>query len=147
MKSYFKQFSPLNDFFKENSLSFDKFFTTNFSDTLFNTNDLETINACGEVNEDDTKYTIIMEMPGVPKDSIDIKVESDKLTITGKRKKTEDTNVVSCSRSSKEFKNIYRLNHKIDSSNIEAELKDGILTLTLPKSEIVQPKTINIKSL
>jgi HSP20 family protein len=100
-----------------------------------------------DIYETGDALSVILEMPGVEKKNIDIRVENDVLIVDGRldlssyaglRPLYTEYNVGHYSRS-------FRLSNKIDQNRIGAELKDGVLTLTLPKAESVRTKTIPIR--
>ena len=127
---------------------FQELYTDAFSNLFkFVNSDLNselTYTAADDVIDNGETFTINLEVPGVDSSSIDVKVENSKLIISGDKKTTTE-NVLSSSRKFKKFKNVYTLANKVDTNKIEAKLKDGVLTLTLPKSKDAQPKTIDIK--
>lgn len=99
-----------------------------------------------DVLETETELKIFVEMPGVPKDQVDLEVENNLLKVEGKL--TESRLAVSTALHS-EFKQghysrSFGLGDQIDSSHINAELIDGVLEITLPKREETQPKKIEI---
>jgi len=105
------------------------------------------LNGRCDFEEDNEKYKVMLEVPGVKKDEININLKNDNLTISWKREreKNEDTKKRAVyERSSGSFtRNFYVEN--ADADKVEAELKDGILTLTLHKKESAKPREIAIK--
>ncbi len=89
---------------------------------------------------------VVADLPGVPKDQIDINVHEGVLTIHGKvKQETVGTPL----RNEFELRNFYRqfrLTDEVDSENIRAEMKYGVLTVTLPKAEKAKPKRIEVKT-
>ena len=86
------------------------------------------------------KYEMQVEMPGIPKDKINIEVSPNAIEISGKHETTEDDknkNWLRRERSSMSFYRRAEFPAEIKSDQVEAEFKDGILTLALPK---VEPK-------
>ena len=99
-----------------------------------------------DIYENQDALTVILEMPGVDRDHIDLRVEDGVLSVTGnldfdKYKGLQplytEYNVGNYSRS-------FRLSSAIDQNKIKAELKDGVLSLVLPKAEKAKPKTIQV---
>lgn len=89
-------------------------------------------------DEDENNYYVKAEMPGINKDDIDISVEDGMLSLSADYKE-EGENML---RQGK-YSWACRVGD-VDFDNISANLKDGILTLTLPKSEKVKPRKIEI---
>jgi HSP20 family protein len=86
-------------------------------------------------------------LPGVDPKMVDVRVENNVLTIRGERpfeQKVEKENYHRLERSYGTFSRSFTLPATIDSDKIRAEYRDGILNLTLPKSEKAKPKRIQI---
>ena len=86
-------------------------------------------------------------MPGVDPKKIDVRVENNVLTIRGERpfeQKVEKENYHRMERPYGTFARSFTLPAVIDSDKIRAEYRDGVLNLTLPKSEKAKPKRIQI---
>lgn len=87
------------------------------------------------------------ELPGVKREDVDIRVEGSTLSIRGEKKPTEgvkDEDYYCCERLSGSFHRTLSLPSTVDPTKVEAELKDGILTVRLPKTEEAKPKHIPI---
>ena len=100
------------------------------------------------VEEKEELFEITAEVPGMKKDEIDIEVQDGVLTIRGERKfeKEENgTNYHICERSYGTFQRAFTLPENVREDNIEAEYKDGILRLALPKAEPQKPKEIKVE--
>jgi len=100
-----------------------------------------------EVNIFETKegYVLEAEMPGVNKDGLEITLEGSEITLIGRR--TAGTNAgTALFRESRQadYRRVFELDPAIDASRISASLDQGILTLTLPKSERVKPRQIKV---
>lgn len=101
-----------------------------------------------DVDEDDDKITIEAEMPGFKRDEIDVNVENGVLTIKAERSSKEDNNGTKRHLSERRFTRVQRaftLPRTVDGSDVEAKLGDGILTLTLKKTEESKPRKIEIR--
>jgi HSP20 family protein len=90
-------------------------------------------------------YTLQVEMPGVNKDGLDISVENNELTIVGRRSLpvVEGTLVHHESRP-ENFRRTFELDPSIDANKISARVEQGLVTLTLPKTEHVKPRRIAV---
>ncbi|MCB0728810.1 MAG: Hsp20/alpha crystallin family protein [Ignavibacteria bacterium] len=102
------------------------------------------------ITEDRDNFNIKMELPGLTKDDIKLAVENNVLAVSGSKKeetKSEDKNVIVNELFYGEFSRNFNLSKDIKIDAIDAEFKDGILNITLPKVEEAKPvvKEINIK--
>jgi len=97
-----------------------------------------------EIKETEKDYQVIMEVPGSARDDIKIWQENGILTITGE-KKISETNRVWAERTGGEFSRTFQLPADVEIGKIEASYQDGVLNVVIPKSEKMQPKTIEIK--
>ena len=97
--------------------------------------------------ENNDEYILVSKVPGMEKDSIEITLKDNSLTIKGKRKKETDDNLKKHldERFSGDFERNFMLNNKIDVENIKAEATDGLLIIKLPKSAGIKAKKIEIK--
>ena len=99
--------------------------------------------------EDRDTITVKAEMPGMKKEDIDLSVESNTLCISGERREEKQAGQGASFRSERYFGKFYRtitLPAAVDASRAQAKYKDGILTLTLPKTEEARRKQIQIQS-
>src|SRR3954453_24051505 len=90
-------------------------------------------------------YTLEVEMPGVNKESLEMWVEINELTITGRRSMPaiEGTLIHRESRS-ENFRRTFELDPSIDAQKISAKIEHGVVTLSLPKAEQVKPRKITV---
>jgi HSP20 family protein len=91
-------------------------------------------------------FEVRAEAPGVSKDDLEIKIQGNYLEISGKRvlSTPEGYKVHRNERGSSTFSRSFTLPADVDADKVEANLKDGILYLILPKSEAAKPKQIAI---
>jgi HSP20 family molecular chaperone IbpA len=100
-----------------------------------------------DIWENDDEIVLFGEMPGVAKDNLDIQFEDHQLTIHGKvEPRHEGRSLVGSEYGIGDFHRTFTINEGIDVEKISAELKNGMLTLHLPKSEGVKPRKIEVKS-
>jgi HSP20 family protein len=99
-----------------------------------------------EVNIFETKdgYVLEAEMPGVRKDGLEITLEDNELTLVGRRYQEEQGAPLFQERRKLDYRRTFELNPAIDTGKIAARIEQGILTLTLPKSERVKPRKITV---
>ncbi len=102
------------------------------------------------VNIAETKdnYVIAAELPGLTKDDIKVTYDAGVLSIQGERKQEKEEKDKTWHRIERGyglFERSFRLPMTVEAEKINAEFKDGVLTLTLPKLEAVKPKQIAIK--
>jgi len=99
------------------------------------------------VNLRETKEAWLLEaeLPGVNKSGVEITVEKNELTLTGRRS-NGITGFDTVYRESREadYRRVFELDPSIDAARISAKMEQGILKLTLPKSESVKPRKIEI---
>ena len=106
-------------------------------------------NVLGEIAEDESQYTVTAELPGVRKDDVHVEMSEGVLSIRGEKRsereeKKEQRRYVE--RSYGTFSRSFTLPRDANPDRIDASFKDGVLTLTIPKSEEAKPRTINIKA-
>jgi HSP20 family protein len=93
------------------------------------------------------RFELVAEVPGLSKDDLDVKIQGNYVEISGKRevKTPEGYRAHRSERGSASFTRSLTLPSDVDSGKVSATLKDGILVLTLPKSEAAKPRQISIK--
>jgi len=99
-----------------------------------------------DIEETEEAFAIKAELPGVEKDDVSINIDKGVLTIKGEKKtETEDKkrHRVECSYGS--FVRSFTLPQSIKVDEVQAEYNNGILNLTIPKSEEAKPKEIEVK--
>ena len=86
------------------------------------------------------------DVPGVPQSDLDITVEEKSIIVSGERKDTADPKSELRSRERRQgtFSRTFRLRDTVDAEAISAELSNGVLTLTVPKTAEAKPRTIPV---
>lgn len=95
------------------------------------------------IAENDDAYVIQARVPGLAKDDIAIELEGRKLTISGEHKRVE-AEYAREERATGRFERSFTFRHALATDKIEAVVKDGILTVSLPKAEEAKPRKIEI---
>jgi HSP20 family protein len=96
--------------------------------------------------EDDNNLYAEAELPGMTMDDLEVYVVGNELTIMGERKGSQDGNFHRRERPIGAFLRTVTLPMPIDANRVEATLRDGVLMITMPKSEIAKPRKIQVKS-
>jgi len=99
-----------------------------------------------DIYESPDAVVVTMEVPGVEKSAIDIRLEKDVLTLTGNidSKKYEDLEPIYSEYNVGNFVRSFTLSTKIDSEGISATVADGVLTVRLPKAAAAVARRIEI---
>jgi len=100
-----------------------------------------------DISETSKSVTLQAELPGVDKGNIEIDIDGDELTIKGERKPHDSGLKLLHGESNRsDYFRTFSLGEELDTSNVEASFKDGVLTLTLHKKPEVLPKKISIEA-
>lgn len=99
-----------------------------------------------DIFETDEALTLLLEMPGVGKDSVDVQIENDVLRVEGKIDYSayKEVEPVYTEYNVGHYMRAFTLSNKIDREAITARVEDGVLTLTLPKSKGALPRRITV---
>ena len=100
-----------------------------------------------ELTETDEALHLKLEVPGMEAKDLDIQVTADSVSISGERKeesKSEEKGVTRSEFRYGKFSRVIPLPVEIQNSNVTAEYKDGILNLTLPKSEAEKTQVVKV---
>jgi HSP20 family molecular chaperone IbpA len=100
-----------------------------------------------DIVETDQGVSMMLEMPGVGPDDVDITLENRVLTIRGRVAPTrlEKLQLTYAEYGEGDFERAFTLSEDFDPDRIEAQMRNGVLTLTLPKAPEAQPKKIAVK--
>ena len=100
-----------------------------------------------DIYEGEEALTIVMEVPGVEKEHVNVQLEKDVLRVEGQidHSKYEGLEPVYAEYNVGHFARAFTLSDKIDQDGITADLADGVLTLTLKKSKAASPRRIDIR--
>jgi HSP20 family protein len=100
-----------------------------------------------DIYETEDALSVILEMPGVEKNNVDVRVEDGVLYVEGRLdfSKCQNLQPLYTEYNVGHYSRSFRLSSKIDQNKIGAELRDGVLSLTLAKVEEAKPRTIQVK--
>lgn len=101
-----------------------------------------------DIVEFDDRYQIVIDLPGVSEDELDVSIERNVLTVHGRHGRTDPEGMDALWREydQVDYERRFTLGQGIDRDKVEAELRRGVLTLVLPKGKNQQPQRIAIKS-
>ena len=99
-----------------------------------------------DVFEDDAGITLLADLPGVPKEQLGLHVEGDRLEIEGEVAAVAPQGLqqVYAELRTPRWRRAFTLSRELDTSRIEANLKDGVLHLRIPKHEHAQPRRVQV---
>jgi HSP20 family molecular chaperone IbpA len=100
-----------------------------------------------DIFEDEAGITVQADMPGVSRERLDIKVDQDTLSIEGKVEiaMPEGLEARHADIRSTHYQRSFTLSHELDGEKADATLRDGVLTLRIPKREQYQPRKIEVQ--
>ena len=100
-----------------------------------------------DLADDGEVYRLVLEMPGVAKDGLEIAVEDGVLRVHGTRPTPEANQklLVNGRAAARPFERRFRLGEEIDPAKIQARLENGLLTLTLPRRAEAKPRRVEIE--
>jgi HSP20 family protein len=101
-----------------------------------------------EIKENKDGFLFKADLPGMKEQDIEVKLAGDRLAVSGKReaeREDKDDTYYAYERSFGSFLRTFTLPEGIDAEHVQAELKDGVLTIVVPKKATAQAKTIAIK--
>ena len=107
-------------------------------------NDQRSLNV--NIREEDDAFVLSALVPGLKADDLNIQVLDDVVRIDGEYQLDEEQQYLMHELPHGSFTRTLRLPTSIDADAVSAKIKDGVLTLTLPKAESAKPKRISIKS-
>jgi HSP20 family protein len=97
--------------------------------------------------EEDGKVVLRLEMPGVDKDNVDVRIEDDHLVVEGQRPDEEvNGSYVVRERRHGDYFHRFTLDDTVDREKVDAKMEHGVLTVTLNLKESVKPRKVQIKS-
>lgn len=139
----FKQWSPFGDFRNEMDTLMERFFGGESNGT-------EISNWTPRLNlaENEDCYEVSIDLPGMNPDDVNVELRHGDLWITGNRHEQFEEKEKKWHRIERfhgEFRRVVRLGDDVDPENVEAEYKDGVLHISVPKSETAKTKRIEIK--
>jgi len=99
-----------------------------------------------DILETDKELTLFAEMPGVRPEDVNLRYENGELVLHGKvQPRPAGKPMLLHEYEDGDFYRVFRIDESVDATKIEAEARNGVLTVHLPKVEAVRPRQINVK--
>ena len=98
-----------------------------------------------DIFETPDSLVVIADLPGVAKDTLEVRVENDVLTLKGRGATRDPGDSARREFELREYFRQFELGETIDQDKIRADMRHGVLTISLPKVERVKPRKIEIK--
>jgi len=127
---------------------FDRLFESFFNPRYEEETALSAFNPAVDIVEEDQAYQVHVELPGLNKEDIKLNIKDNYLSISGEKKresKVEEKNYQRTERIFGSFQRNFRLSDSVEADKIEAEFKDGVLNVVIPKKKEVLAKQIEVK--
>ena len=101
-----------------------------------------------DISESENEVTVWMDVPGVDKQSIDVQLTGETLSVRGERRfeRREGQNLLHVERPYGQFLRSFTIGVPIQTDQVQASYRDGVLMITLPKAEVVKPRKIQIQA-
>ncbi|MGB4405959.1 MAG: Hsp20/alpha crystallin family protein [Sphaerochaeta sp.] len=102
-----------------------------------------------DITETDKAYIVEAELAGYKQEDVKVNIEKHVLRLSSSKQTTKEEKdgekLLICERHAQSFERSFSLPEDVDEALIEGEFTNGVLTVTLPKKEVVQPKSIEVK--
>ena len=105
-----------------------------------------------DITETDKAYILEAELPGYKQEDVKVNIEKHVLRLSSAKQTTkeekdpkDEKKLLICERRSQSFERAFSLPEDVDEDKIEGEFANGVLTVTLPKKKVAQPKSIEVK--
>ncbi len=99
-----------------------------------------------DIVENKDSYTVVCEMPGVDENGVGVSLEKSVLTVTGEQHDLETKQLYYKEFTPGIYQRTFKIPDVINKDAISAKIKNGILTVVLPKAEKEKPKTIKVEA-
>jgi HSP20 family protein len=118
--------------------------TTNDNNVVIHENSYYYVQPRCDISENKDHYHLLLEMPGVNKDSLTVLLQNGKLVIEGKMRIPENGTLIRSEVFKRNYRRVFTLGNSADAQKIDAKWQDGFLFLTIAKKEESKPREIKI---
>ncbi len=98
-----------------------------------------------DIYEDEQALVLVMDLPGLQRDEIDLKVDHDRVTVEGNRARREAGTRVRLERPNGRFRRAFKIGVPVDAGAIAAIYRDGVLRVTIPRATRAQPARLRVE--
>ena len=99
-----------------------------------------------DIYENQEGYLVLADLPGVRADDVDVRFEEGELHLSARRELGARPGLVASELVDADFRRLFKIPEDVDAGAIEAELRDGVLRLRLPKARRLQPRKIAVRA-
>lgn len=101
-----------------------------------------------DIYEREDSIIVVAEMPGVSRESVDVDLENNELTIAGRarERRIEGHELSYAEYETGDYRRKFRITTPVDADRIDASMKNGVLQVMLPKSKEAQPRKVDVKA-
>ena len=101
-----------------------------------------------DVFENDNAITLLADLPGVTREQLQVRVDGDTLVLeaTATPQGPQDLQLVHGEAQCPTYRRQFTLSRELDTARVEAQLRDGVLKLTIPKAEEARPRRIQVQA-
>jgi HSP20 family molecular chaperone IbpA len=99
-----------------------------------------------DIYENEREYLVLADLPGVPSDGVRIRFENGELSLDATRQNGETGEIIGSEIVAADYRRLFRIPETVDSEKIDAQLKNGVLHLVLPKASKARPRQISVKA-
>jgi HSP20 family protein len=133
-------------FFGDLFESLPRVYSRDFLDAFWGGGERARVSPVVDVSEDAAHYVVHAEIPGVKREDVSVELESGALTIRGEKKREErDERRRVVERAFGAFERRFTLPSDADPERVDASFRDGVLTVTIAKSELRKVRSVNVK--
>ena len=99
-----------------------------------------------DIHERDDALVLLVDLPGLSREEIDLRVDGETLTLQGERTRMEGVSNVRLERPVGRFRRSFRIGVPIDPAGVQARHRDGVLTISIPKATPRHPQSVRIEA-
>jgi HSP20 family molecular chaperone IbpA len=99
-----------------------------------------------DVFENEQEYLVLADLPGVTREGLSLNIHEDQLTLEARRNGTPAGNALATEFKPLDYRRSFTLPQGVDREKVDAELKQGVLRLRLPKAEALRPRQVPVRT-